>query len=173
MAARAWTEFCFARRSMRTVTRRHGGQAKVEYVIVLILIALAVVVTMRFFGNSVGGRYDCVGKRIGEMQVADDPAAAAAGCDGAVPNAPPPTPAGRFDTPMMGNLPLDHCLQYGTNCGQPAADAFCRSKGYARATDFGEEIVASTRTASGQLCDISFAPTRGPFCGRFTYVNCS
>jgi len=74
---------------------------------------------------------------------------------------------------MMGDVPLDHCLTFGKDCGRPAADAFCRSQGFSRSESFNEEMVATTRTPNGQLCDQSFAPNRAPFCGRFTHIDCA
>jgi hypothetical protein len=58
-------------------------------------------------------------------------------------------PASRtFENPVVGNERLDFCLHWGTECGQPAADAFCRSQNYARASNFtiASDVGAQTPT---------------------------
>lgn len=80
--------------------------------------------------------------------------------------APPATNV--FDNPQVGGYGLDFCREWAANCGQPAADAFCQSQGYARALDF--KVVYDNQVtkviSSGQICN-------GPFCDRITQITCS
>ena len=41
---------------------------------------------------------------------------------------------GRFDAPTIDGNGVDICLHWGTSCGAPAADEFCRRKGFAGST---------------------------------------
>jgi hypothetical protein len=65
-----------------------------------------------------------------------------------------------FVNPVWNEYRLDACVQWGSECGKPAADAFCRHQGYARA--FFEVLDASPGYAntrligSNQICDKKF-----------------
>jgi hypothetical protein len=81
-------------------------------------------------------------------------------------------PAGQtFDNPTAGSLPLDGCLHFARECGEPAASAWCASKGLGKATNFtGFRNVAQTYVlGDGVVC------TAGPsgVCGTFTSITCS
>ena len=41
---------------------------------------------------------------------------------------------GRFDAPTIDGNGVDICLHWGTSCGAPAADEFCRRNGFAAST---------------------------------------
>ncbi len=73
----------------------------------------------------------------------------------------------RFENPMVQGMALDGCRIWSNECGQPAADAFCRSRGFAFATAFTVRRHAPpTRViGSGQICN-------EPFCGRIASVTC-
>lgn len=65
----------------------------------------------------------------------------------------------RFDNPMFGTYRLDWCETWASNCGKPAADAYCRSLGYNQAIQFeiALDIGATIPTApigdtSGRIC---------------------
>lgn len=86
---------------------------------------------------------------------------------------PPQSSLREFNDPRVGmpegNLPLDFCLQWGTACGMPAADAYCRQNGMAggavdfrMAVDSPPTVVLQTR----QVC-------RDPGCDRITWIMCS
>lgn len=87
------------------------------------------------------------------------------------PAAPRPRVSGReapFGRPMYKNTParLDFCQQFGQNCGQAAADQYCRIKGYERATKFESEPATPTRViGSGQEC-------KGSRCAGFKFIVC-
>jgi hypothetical protein len=75
----------------------------------------------------------------------------------------------RFSAPTLDGIRLDACLTWNTDCGQPAADAFCRSKGYSHAASYEAPDMAPNKTkiiGSGQLCE-------GDFCGSFVYIDCA
>ena len=64
-------------------------------------------------------------------------------------------------------VPLDVCREFGSNCGKPAADAFCHSRGYRTASKFEiHPSVGHTATFSEhRICD-------GPVCGGFWWIDC-
>ena len=81
-----------------------------------------------------------------------------------------PIPAGRvFANPVWKDRRLDVCLRFGADCGKPAADAFCRAKGYSdalHAVPDAEAGYATTRViGSDQICD-------KPFCRGFQQIIC-
>ena len=68
----------------------------------------------------------------------------------------------------MGNR-LDRCLRWGTDCGKPAADAFCKTKGFSASLHAAEDAESSrvpTRLiGTNQVCD-------KPFCKGFQQIIC-
>lgn len=72
-----------------------------------------------------------------------------------------------FQNPMVNSYPLDWCREWASNCGKPAADAFCKSKGFPEANTYSVKYNSPvTRVINGsQLCDL-------PNCGRITAVVC-
>ena len=88
------------------------------------------------------------------------------------PPPPPPPPATQdFANPQIqsaeGLMALDICRAWGTDCGKPAADAFCIQHGWAMATRFTIQqdtpptVVISTK----QVC-------KEGFCDRIDFVQC-
>jgi hypothetical protein len=76
-----------------------------------------------------------------------------------------------FELPAIDGKRVDFCLHWGSDCGQPAADAFCQKSGYAKAVDFQEasNIGAQAPTlvlGDGKLC--SYAS-----CDGFAAIRCS
>jgi hypothetical protein len=61
---------------------------------------------------------------------------------------PPPPATQSFANPAQGQYRVDYCLKWGTQCGQPAVDAWCRSKGFKRASTWAPawDIGAATPT---------------------------
>jgi hypothetical protein len=72
-----------------------------------------------------------------------------------------------FDHPHENGAIVDHCVTWATDCGQPGADQFCRSKGHERAVQF--DTFPAKRTyvlGSRQICE-------GPHCVGFSKVVCA
>ena len=75
---------------------------------------------------------------------------------------------GTFNRPMYkGIARLDNCFAFGKECGQRAADTYCRVQGYEKAVRFATERARPTRIAAdGSLCD-------GDFYVAFSSITCS
>ncbi len=76
----------------------------------------------------------------------------------------------KIDSPSIDGHRLDWCYQWGTQCGKPAADAFCRSIGHHGATAFPQAKDIGDRSptkvlGSGQIC-------RDKICDGFRYIRC-
>jgi hypothetical protein len=69
--------------------------------------------------------------------------------------------------PKVGNYALDFCREWGTNCGTPAATAFCKSKGHKYALSFKVKHNSPTTKVihGGGLCV-------EPYCDRIDQVVC-
>ena len=81
-----------------------------------------------------------------------------------------PIPGGQvFANPAWKGHRLDFCREWGANCGKPAADAFCRAKGFADAlhatADQGPGYASTRVISSDQICNQSF-------CRRFQQIIC-
>jgi hypothetical protein len=75
-----------------------------------------------------------------------------------------------FENPRWFDYRLDWCLNWGTDCGQPAADNFCKRRRWTGALDFAvaPNIGASDPTmvsGNNQVCDQSG-------CAGFKYITC-
>jgi hypothetical protein len=73
--------------------------------------------------------------------------------------------------PIYQNYRVDSCLSLNRQCGQPAADAWCRAKGFAKAIDWAvdHDIGATTPTylmGDQGLCDHTL-------CDGFKYITCT
>ena len=72
-----------------------------------------------------------------------------------------------FANPRIGGLRLDWCLNFSAQCGKPAADAYCQTRGYAGALNFAQAVGAwRTRLINGEGC-------RGAQCTSFAYIRCA
>jgi hypothetical protein len=86
---------------------------------------------------------------------------------------PAPTPSARskiFENPTIGGIRVDGCMKWGpVDCGAPAANHWCRSKGFARAAEWNTERVHPTifqdPQSSVKVCDYFF-------CGAFSRIEC-
>ncbi len=73
----------------------------------------------------------------------------------------------RFNNPKVGKYALDYCRVWGKECGKPAADAYCRKRGYSKAIKFGvQKDKPPTRVIhGGKVCN-------EPYCDRISWVAC-
>lgn len=75
-----------------------------------------------------------------------------------------------FEKPRYLDDRLDWCLNWGYNCGKPAALAFCHRRRFEEATAFEAEVVgrsAQTRVmGNDQVCN-------GDSCTAFSYITCT
>jgi hypothetical protein len=76
-----------------------------------------------------------------------------------------------FSQPKQGGNRLDWCLDWSSGCGAPAANAWCKAKGFDKATSFTQapDIGASQPTrliSSGAVCDQGF-------CDGFQQITCA
>lgn len=71
-----------------------------------------------------------------------------------------------YFAPQQDGARLDACLADKSTCGKPAADAFCKTQGFALALTFQREAGMSTRRLdSGELCE-------GDGCTAFKQIKC-
>jgi hypothetical protein len=80
---------------------------------------------------------------------------------------PPAAVLRRYEPPTVQGLVVDQCESWSTNCGGGGAHAFCRLRGYERASKW--ELVKPGRTwvlGSNRSCE-------GEGCVGFTYVVCA
>jgi hypothetical protein len=73
-----------------------------------------------------------------------------------------------FSEPQYKNLALDWCKSWSTDCGKPAADAWCVKQGWESAAGFSrwDDLGEPTRIISNnQICD-------QPDCDSFTKITC-
>jgi len=79
-----------------------------------------------------------------------------------------------FVNPVWKNRRLDVCVTWSTNCGKPAADAFCKANGFSESFEFVVDATPSgapTRLiGTDQICDDSKADK--PFCTGFQQIIC-
>ena len=63
-----------------------------------------------------------------------------------------------INSPQVGGYGLDYCREWAKDCGWPAANAFCQSKGYKEAATF-KWVKDNQKTRiinGGQVCDAAF-----------------
>ncbi len=83
---------------------------------------------------------------------------------------PQPTTA-TFANPKQGKYRVDYCLKWGTQCGQPAVDTWCRNRGFQRASVWTPawDIGAATPTVvigDNKVCAAAY-------CDGFASVTCT
>lgn len=72
-----------------------------------------------------------------------------------------------FRAPSVHGERLDWCRNFGNNCGQAAADLFCREMRFERAVDFAfaPNLGRTLVFGDGRLCE-------APQCGGFVHITC-
>jgi hypothetical protein len=76
-----------------------------------------------------------------------------------------------FANPTVKGQRLDWCKHWARECGQPAADLYCRQQGFARAANFTHDANVGARGiptlvfGDGRLCE-------GPGCSSFGSITC-
>ena len=72
-----------------------------------------------------------------------------------------------YKNPRLDRYALDYCREWSKNCGKPAADAYCQSRGHTSAVSFTvQKNKPSTRVIRGRMvCD-------DPHCDRMASVTC-
>jgi hypothetical protein len=72
-----------------------------------------------------------------------------------------------FDNPTVNGIAVDVCLNWAENCGQPAADAFCRTQGFAGSSE--HTVMANAPPTfvigDGVRCEESY-------CARLSSITC-
>lgn len=70
--------------------------------------------------------------------------------------------------PSINDVALDVCLNWGTGCGKPAADAFCQQRGfnYSSAQTTQPNAPPTYVLGDNRVCNESF-------CARFTSITCN
>lgn len=87
--------------------------------------------------------------------------------------APLPADAVAFLNPMAKGVPIDHCLRWGKQCNQEAADSFCERNGFKRSVAFslGDPIAKTAVVGDDVFCD--FQPPHDPICQPFQSITCA
>jgi len=75
-----------------------------------------------------------------------------------------------FSEPTYGDLRLDACYEWAMRCGEEAASAWCKTKGFKRAVDYPTENVGN-RGISTRLIGTQ-AVCKEPFCASFSHITC-
>mmetsp|Transcript_27273 Transcript_27273/g.56864 ORF Transcript_27273/g.56864 Transcript_27273/m.56864 type:complete len:209 (-) Transcript_27273:49-675(-) len=75
-----------------------------------------------------------------------------------------------FDDPTHHGKLLDYCLRFGSECGKPAADAYCAQRGYDEAISFPKRRAYDRETLS--LEQLSTCSPAHNVCDTFDYVTC-
>ena len=77
-----------------------------------------------------------------------------------------------FANPAIKGMRLDWCMYWAHDCGEPAADFFCREQGFARSLRFsidqnvGRRGVVTLVLGDGRLC-------AAPTCSGFRSITCA
>lgn len=168
-----------------TSTRAQDGQGIREFVFTTFLVMIVMVVSVRLFARSSRCAFDPARADLDDTAslTADCPENRRANTVVVASGSPAAETAGSsssgasrqsvFENPSENGTPLDHCLGYGRQCNNDAADAFCTSKGFARSSAFtlGAPVAKTYIVADHIYCD--FQPPHEPVCQPFGSITCS
>jgi len=75
----------------------------------------------------------------------------------------------RFDDPREHGRALDGCYEFDSDCGEAAADAFCKDKGYEKASAYSEIVSEEETMTIGDhaVCDPAWHG-----CSAFESITC-
>lgn len=83
----------------------------------------------------------------------------------------------RYSYPKVMGLPLDWCKRWASQCGQPAADEFCRREGYRRAKSFSKTSATTAGVCEKGMCKTRVINTyqvcHHPSCRAFFHIVCT
>jgi hypothetical protein len=73
-----------------------------------------------------------------------------------------------FFDPEVGGIRVDYCLHFATDCGQPAANAFCVRNGFQYASGFDVDFGVGHTVILGD----TGSQCVNPGCGGFRFIDC-
>ena len=76
----------------------------------------------------------------------------------------------KFWSPEEHNLKLDWCRKFERECGKPAADAYCKSKGYSYASSYPKTQSPDELTMT--IGDHAVCNPQFHGCDTFNYIVC-
>ena len=132
-------------------------------------LALANVSSALAQAGTTGGTIGKQDKSISGSEEADRPRAAAPAKRPTARKREPTRPESKqkvFVNPTINGIRVDRCLRFASECNEPAATEWCRSKGFAHATEWKWDYVPETVGQSdGHRCN-------DPACGGFSKISC-
>ena len=79
--------------------------------------------------------------------------------------------ARNFFTPTVGGDRLSFCVNEGTACGKPIADAWCKAIGFEEAINYQRNRASATQNIAVRYADTG-AVCSGPECESFRQIKC-
>ena len=79
--------------------------------------------------------------------------------------------ARNFFTPTVGGDRLSFCVNTGTACGKPIADAWCKAIGFQEAINYQRNQATTTKPGIIRYADTG-AVCSGPDCESFRQIKC-
>jgi hypothetical protein len=132
---------------------------------IAVLAALVVIATPSASLAQAGSTGGSVGKTDKSVSGGEEPHAPA------ISQKPQHPKAHTFLRPLINGMAIDHCAKNSDqSCDEPAATAWCRSKGFLRATAWKfESVPRAFRLLDMTTCDTSSSRLG---CGGFTKITC-
>jgi hypothetical protein len=77
-----------------------------------------------------------------------------------------------IEHPDYAGYHLDWCLTWATDCGRPAARAYCKSRGFKDVVNFRktDRARSATKTINGN--EVCRTGVNHPHCDGFTWIEC-
>lgn len=83
------------------------------------------------------------------------------------------TPVKKFYNPRYLGRSLDWCLVFEKHCGQSAADAYCRMRGYSRAKTYRKRHITNQTEKAKCIGDSRTCDPRHHGCDTFSWIECT